>query len=64
MSSWEMELAFATDLARKAGEIIQAGYGRIEQIDRKSRRDVPVFVTTASSFVQSNTIDPMTGGAE
>lgn len=40
MSAWEMELAFATDLARKAGEIIQAGYGRIEQIDRKSRRDV------------------------
>ena len=40
MSAWEMELAFATDVARKAGEIIQAGYGRIEQIDRKSRRDV------------------------
>jgi len=40
MSAWEMELAFATDLARNAGEIIQAGYGRIEQIDRKSRRDV------------------------
>jgi myo-inositol-1(or 4)-monophosphatase len=40
MSAWEMEIAFATDLARKAGEIIQAGYGRIEQIDRKSRRDV------------------------
>src|SRR3989442_8184013 len=40
MSAWENELAFATDLARKAGETIQAGYGRIEQIDRKSRRDV------------------------
>src|SRR5438309_2537236 len=40
MSAWEMELAFATDVARKAGEIIQAGYGRIEQIDRKSPRDV------------------------
>jgi len=40
MSAWEIELAFATDVARKAGEIIQAGYGRIEQIDRKSRRDV------------------------
>ena len=40
MSAWEMELAFATYVARKAGEIIQAGYGRIEQIDRKSRRDV------------------------
>src|SRR5437016_11066886 len=40
MSAWELELAFATDVARKAGEIIQAGYGRIEQIDRKSRRDV------------------------
>ena len=40
MSAWEMELAFATEVARTAGEIIQAGYGRIEQIDRKSRRDV------------------------
>ena len=40
MSAWELELAFATDVARKAGEIIQAGYGRTEQIDRKSRRDV------------------------
>lgn len=40
MSAWEIELAFATDLARRAGSIIQAGYGRIEQIDRKSRRDV------------------------
>src|SRR6266480_1075315 len=40
MSAWELELAFATDVARRAGEVIQAGYGRIEQIDRKSRRDV------------------------
>src|SRR5256714_5948180 len=48
MSAWELELAFATDLARRAGEIIQAGYGRIEQIGRKSRRDVVTDVDVRS----------------
>jgi myo-inositol-1(or 4)-monophosphatase len=48
MSAWELELAFATDLARRAGEIIQAGYGRIEQIDMKSRRDVVTDVDVRS----------------
>src|SRR5205823_6394066 len=48
MSAWELELAFATDLGKKAGEIIQAGYGRIEQIDRKSRRDVVTDVDVRS----------------
>src|SRR5881392_1032818 len=48
MSAWELELAFATDVARRAGEIIQAGYGRIEQIDRKSRRDVVTDVDVRS----------------
>lgn len=48
MSAWEIELAFATDLARRAGEIVQAGYGRIETIEHKSRRDVVTDVDVRS----------------
>jgi myo-inositol-1(or 4)-monophosphatase len=39
-SAWADELAFATDLAWRAGAIIQAGYGNLERIEHKSRRDV------------------------
>jgi myo-inositol-1(or 4)-monophosphatase len=34
------ELAFAIDLAQRAGEVLKAGYGNVERVDRKSKRDV------------------------
>ena len=39
-SGWADELEFATSLARRAGAIVQAGYGNLERIEHKSRRDV------------------------
>jgi myo-inositol-1(or 4)-monophosphatase len=39
-SAWADELAFAVDLARRAGEVLQAGYENIGTVEHKSRRDV------------------------
>jgi myo-inositol-1(or 4)-monophosphatase len=50
-SAWAKELAFATDLAWRAGAIIQAGYGNLERIEHKSRRDVVTDVDFRSEDV-------------
>jgi myo-inositol-1(or 4)-monophosphatase len=47
-STWAEELAFAIELARRAGQIIQAGYGNLERIEHKSRRDVVTDVDVRS----------------
>lgn len=39
-SAWADELAFAGDLARRAGAILQAGYENVASVEHKSRRDV------------------------
>jgi len=39
-SRWDAELAFAADVARRAGAVLQAGYQNVERITHKSRRDV------------------------
>jgi myo-inositol-1(or 4)-monophosphatase len=45
---WTEELAFATDLAARAGDLLRASYERVERIDRKSPRDVVTEVDYAS----------------
>ena len=45
---WAEELAFATDLARRAGEILTASYERLDRIDYKSKRDVVTNADYAS----------------
>ena len=47
-SRWGDDLAFATDLARRAGEILTASYERLERIDYKSKRDVVTNADYAS----------------
>src|SRR5438034_1257125 len=47
-SRWSDELAFAVDSARRAGAIIQAGYGNLERIEHKSRRDVVTEIDVRS----------------
>lgn len=47
-SAWADELAFATDLARRAGAILLASYERVETIDYKSKRDVVTDADYAS----------------
>lgn len=47
-SRWADELAFATELARRAGELLVASYGRVQRVDRKSKRDVVTEVDFAS----------------
>jgi len=47
-SRWADELAFATDLARRAGEILIDSYERLERIDYKSKRDVVTDADYAS----------------
>jgi myo-inositol-1(or 4)-monophosphatase len=47
-SRWAEELAFATDLARKAGVVLQRSYERLERIDYKSKRDVVTNADYAS----------------
>ena len=39
-STWADELAFATDLAHRAGEVLRNSYEHVEHIDYKSARDV------------------------
>ena len=47
-SRWAEELAFATDLARRAGALLLESYERIERIDYKSKRDVVTNADYAS----------------
>ena len=47
-SRWADELAFATDLARRAGALLVDSYERIERIDYKSKRDVVTNADYAS----------------
>jgi myo-inositol-1(or 4)-monophosphatase len=47
-SEWADELALAVDLAHRAGVVIQAGYGKLERIEHKSRRDVVTEIDVRS----------------
>jgi myo-inositol-1(or 4)-monophosphatase len=47
-SRWADELAFAQDLARRAGELLSGSYERVERVRRKSLRDVVTEVDYAS----------------
>jgi myo-inositol-1(or 4)-monophosphatase len=47
-SRWADELAFATDLARRAGGLLLDSYERLERIDYKSKRDVVTNADYAS----------------
>ena len=47
-SAHEQDLWFATEQARRAGELLVASFGRVERIDRKSKRDVVTEVDYAS----------------
>jgi myo-inositol-1(or 4)-monophosphatase len=44
----EQDLWFATDQARRAGELLVASFGRVARVDRKSKRDVVTEVDVAS----------------
>jgi myo-inositol-1(or 4)-monophosphatase len=44
----QQELQFAQEQARRAGALLVASYGRVERIDRKSKRDVVTEVDYAS----------------
>jgi myo-inositol-1(or 4)-monophosphatase len=57
-SRWADELAFATDLARRAGATLQDSYERLERIDYKSKRDV---VTNADYASERLVIDAIKG---
>ena len=45
---WADELAFATDIARRAGAVLIDSYERLEQVDYKSKRDVVTNADYAS----------------
>src|SRR5687768_17994467 len=47
-SRWADELAFATDLARRAGALLIDSYERLDRIDYKSKRDVVTNADYAS----------------
>ncbi len=47
-SRWADELAFASELAGRAGQLLSASYERVERVRRKSRRDVVTEVDYAS----------------
>ena len=55
---WADELAFATDLARRAGATLMDSYERLERIDYKSKRDV---VTNADYASERLVIDAIKG---
>jgi myo-inositol-1(or 4)-monophosphatase len=57
-SQWADELAFATDLARRAGDVLTSSYERLERIDYKSKRDV---VTDADYASEHLVIDAIKG---
>lgn len=46
--TWTDELAFATDVARQAGDLLLSHYERLERIDYKSKRDVVTNADYAS----------------
>ena len=48
MSRWNDDLAFATDVARRAGALLTESYERLERIDYKSKRDVVTDADYAS----------------
>jgi myo-inositol-1(or 4)-monophosphatase len=50
-SHWADELAFATDTARRAGEVLTRSYERLERIDYKSKRDVVTNADYASEHL-------------
>lgn len=50
-SRWTDELAFTTDLARRAGALLTTSYGRLERIDYKSKRDVVTNADYASEHL-------------
>ena len=50
-SAWADELEFATDVARRAGDLLVASYGRLERIDYKSKRDVVTNADYASEHL-------------
>ena len=50
-SRWADELAFATDVARRAGAIMVDSYERLERIDYKSKRDVVTNADYASEHL-------------
>lgn len=45
---WTDELAFASDLARRAGDVLLSHYERLDRIDYKSKRDVVTNADYAS----------------
>lgn len=47
-SRWAEELAFATELGHRAGDLLRASYEQVRRIDRKSLRDVVTEVDFAS----------------
>lgn len=47
-SRWTVELAFATDVARRAGSLLTDSYERLERVDYKSKRDVVTNADYAS----------------
>lgn len=55
---WRQELDFATDLARRAGDVLTRSYERLERIDYKSKRDV---VTDADYASEHLVIDAIKG---
>ena len=57
-SRWAEELAFATELARRAGATLMDSYERLERIDYKSKRDV---VTNADYASERLVIDAIKG---
>ncbi|HET6380299.1 MAG TPA: inositol monophosphatase family protein [candidate division Zixibacteria bacterium] len=48
MDQWQDDLRFAVEVANRAGELLKASYGRVERVDRKSKRDVVTEVDYAS----------------
>ena len=48
---WADELAFATDVARRAGSVLVDSYERVETIDYKSKRDVVTNADYASEHL-------------
>ena len=50
-SRWADELAFATDVARRAGAVLIDSYERLERIDYKSKRDVVTNADYASEHL-------------
>ena len=57
-TAWADELAFATDVARRAGAVLTDSYERLDRIDYKSKRDV---VTNADYASEHLVIDAIRG---